>query len=407
MKRGSTLPVTTMMGRNLMFTLIILAVVTTTQHREPGWRAWATPLRSSAVAHSSSPIPSSPFQAHSLPANCDSVLPLLTGEYHSACRNRNIQQPHQKQLLQQHHARTRTGRGGDVVTTSSKDDTLTHRSLDTDTTAVRSLETDTTHSGGDIEANRGFHLHDVVDLLANPSLRSWEAEDFINGLRTSAAITTTITSAASISSGSSSGNTSSSCASLNQCATVSGQPVCGYHQILQETVCMQCDPLAAWKDCYCNTDEYCVSDPQSILQGQCQPVNSTKLTQACDPRLKGLGLQTVRGVNDLLYCGRVVYNADNSARVLEWEGSCHHGICKQCSHGVDDVGAMSLCSDGRVCVIDTIGYAFAGDRSYSFLFVSVFLFNATAIAIVSSGFLFLLVCGAVAWMVIRVRNYLE
>ena len=84
-------------------------------------------------------------------------------------------------------------------------------------------------------------------------------------------------------------------------------------------------------------------------QGFCVDYQNSIIGRPCDLRLVE-GMKTVKGVDDLLYCGLVKYNEDNSARVVEWEGSCQQGVCRICTGWIFPFAPFSGCPDGRVCM---------------------------------------------------------
>jgi len=95
--------------------------------------------------------------------------------------------------------------------------------------------------------------------------------------------------------------------------------------------CKECNPEAssgsASGDCMCGANEYCVSDPSDSEYAKCRSYESSILGSTCDP-----GVTTVtKGQNDLLFCGKVVFDGNGTVDMIEWTGFCNKGNCEVCS----------------------------------------------------------------------------
>ena len=71
------------------------------------------------------------------------------------------------------------------------------------------------------------------------------------------------------------------------------------------------------------------------------------------------------------------YNANFTAKVVEWEGSCQRGICEECSiQNPMPTIPTAHCDDGRSCLFtNRIGIAPVGILSMSFLPANNFQFG--------------------------------
>lgn len=133
------------------------------------------------------------------------------------------------------------------------------------------------------------------------------------------------------------------CTVPNDCAEVSGMPYC------IDGVCRACDPTRRLSMCDCDPDSYCVSFPDDVEYGTCRAYEAEIFGRNCDRGMQRAGLDTVQGVNDTVFCGKVVYAEDMTAQWLEWEGSCQASVCRVCSIGPIPALPFSDCNDGRGC----------------------------------------------------------
>merc|ERR1711907_280167 len=139
--------------------------------------------------------------------------------------------------------------------------------------------------------------------------------------------------------------------------------------------CRECNPTRLFKDCDCTVGHYCVSYPQDPKIGTCRKYESDIVGRQCNSNLESRGLDTLLGANDTMFCGLVVYNADLTANMVEWEGSCQRGQCEMCSTSPIPTAPITYCSDGRVCVNNKFTYAPSGIFSWSFFFINPLLLS--------------------------------
>jgi hypothetical protein len=157
------------------------------------------------------------------------------------------------------------------------------------------------------------------------------------------------------------------CTYDNECATVSGKPVCLKASGALTGTCSQCRPEPHNdKNCYCDAMEYCVGDPADPKRGSCRQFEQDLYDRPCQLNLHSSSLQL--GRNDQLFCGRVNFNSTGlHAAYVEWEGACWKGRCRYCRIEPFPGLPFSFCPDGRNCFPDgTYGYAYAGVISWGY-----------------------------------------
>jgi hypothetical protein len=115
-------------------------------------------------------------------------------------------------------------------------------------------------------------------------------------------------------------------------------------------------------------------------------------------------MSTVASYNDAMFCGLVKYFANNTARYVEWEGTCQKGKCYVCSTAPIPTAPVSYCNDGRVCVDNHFNYAVVGIFSWSFFFVNP-LVMSFYIAIACLIVAIVLVCYGVSAYTYYQRKY--
>lgn len=150
------------------------------------------------------------------------------------------------------------------------------------------------------------------------------------------------------------------CSVPNDCAYVPSQPYC------ISGTCRQCDPTRTGSQCDCMPGSYCIQYEDDPEYGFCREFEAEIIGSNCDRALNGKGMQTRQGINDTVFCGKVVYADTYEAIVVEWEGSCQMGRCMQCTVAPIPCLPISLCNDGRACNAGYYEYADVGIFSWNY-----------------------------------------
>jgi hypothetical protein len=156
------------------------------------------------------------------------------------------------------------------------------------------------------------------------------------------------------------------CTLQNDCAD-SETPLCrGVVQDVNGSVigskCVECEPFVSasnnGEESLCPPGEFCVRHDFSGIEGyddgkmgECLDMD-LPLGEVCDPAISAFNV--IKGENELLYCGMVTRWEDaplNTARHVQWEGSCVNRVCVECTRGSASASADKGCYTSGVAGI--------------------------------------------------------
>eukprot|EP01095_Lingulamoeba_sp_RSL-Kostka_P012951 TRINITY_DN5232_c0_g1_i1.p1 TRINITY_DN5232_c0_g1~~TRINITY_DN5232_c0_g1_i1.p1 ORF type:complete len:227 (+),score=51.54 TRINITY_DN5232_c0_g1_i1:42-722(+) len=181
------------------------------------------------------------------------------------------------------------------------------------------------------------------------------------------------------------------CKYPNDCKSVKNKPYClgGY--------CRVCNPDRFLKDCDCHPGEYCVGTPDDVDYATCRKYEKEIIDRNCDVTLKDKGMKLIQGANDTIFCGKVLFYRNSTAKYVEWEGSCQLGKCQECSIAPIPTLPFAYCNDGRSCLSNKkLDYAPVGIFSLGYLRYNVFFVSFYVVAFFIFIAAFIIVMGAIA-----------